>query len=215
MPNEPVLHQGRIYSAETSDDDKAVIRAYGQDEKLIWELEGDGRGDLILAGNQLVAVGGGLLTLIDLPTADQSPRIASRMEVNDGIERLLAADEKLFAVTLDGRILAFGEASSQSGETTRSRAGVDEPPNPADQSLPDSGPLSEADHTIKAILSSGVAEGYGLWFGKSDSPLATAMTNRSPFEQLRAGRSGLPSRQPNPPTTRSARLVWIDHRARQ
>ncbi len=38
------------------------------------------------------------------------------------------------------------------------------------------------------------------------------LTNRSPFEQLAHCRSGLPSRQPNPPATGSARLVWVDHR---
>ncbi len=132
MPNEPVLHEGRIYSAETSDDDKPVIRAYGQDEKLIWELEADGRGDLILAGNQLMAVGGGRITLHRLATADQSGR-ESRVEIGAvaGVERLLAADGKLFAVTLDGRIMAFGEAPSRR-VSHESQAAVDEPPNPAD-----------------------------------------------------------------------------------
>ena len=85
MPNEPVLHAGQIYSAEATDDGRPVIRAYGQDEKLIWELEADGQGDLILAGDQLVAAGGGRITLIDLPNSDHPARIAEQIETEMGI----------------------------------------------------------------------------------------------------------------------------------
>ncbi|MEZ6148809.1 MAG: PQQ-binding-like beta-propeller repeat protein [Pirellulaceae bacterium] len=56
MPNEPVLAAGTIYSAELVEE-RPVIRAYGTDEQLKWEIEADGTGDLILAGNKLIAAG--------------------------------------------------------------------------------------------------------------------------------------------------------------
>ncbi len=179
MPNEPVLQEGRIYSAEVSEDDQPVIRAYGQDEKLIWELEADGRGDLILAGDQLVAAGGGRITLIDLPNSDRPARVASEIETAAGVERLLAADSKLFAVTLDGRIMAFGPAASAADNHKALAATREASPLPRDPNE-----SRETDRTLTQILSSGTAEGYGLWFGRSDSALAMELATQSPFEQL-------------------------------
>lgn len=180
MPNEPVLHGPFVYSAETDPEGRAVIRAYGQDEKLVWEIEADGRGDLILAGNQLVAAGGGTISLIALPTEHQPPRIAGGWKTDAGVERLLAADGKLFAVTADGRIMAYGRS-----ETDVDPAAQPQPPESVRSS--ESPVLAEDDrgHRILAELhGSGQAEGYALWFGRSDTATLQALAMQSPFEQL-------------------------------
>ena len=43
MPSEPVLHNGLVYSAETSDE-HPVVRAWGPDDKALWEVDTDGSG---------------------------------------------------------------------------------------------------------------------------------------------------------------------------
>ncbi|MCA9136690.1 MAG: PQQ-like beta-propeller repeat protein, partial [Planctomycetales bacterium] len=93
MPNEPVLHQCMIYSAEVVDD-KHLVRAYGQDEKMVWEIAADGTGDLILAGDQLIAAGVEKITIIDLPTKGQSAKVANSIATEHPTERLIAADGK-------------------------------------------------------------------------------------------------------------------------
>src|SRR5690606_23151774 len=117
MPNEPVLHGSLVYSAEETKSGAAVIRAYGSDRKQIWEIEADGRGDLILAGDVLYAAGTQGLTAIRLPKDERAePQVvwsaAVDAEGNGQVERLLAADGKLFAVTAGGDILAFGSAKT-------------------------------------------------------------------------------------------------------
>ena len=102
---------------------------------------------------------------------------------------MLAADGKLFAITLDGRIMAFGPAAPASGDdnlTAGTKQGFANENFPSEDSpiSDDSGENAGTDQRITEILSSGAAEGYGLWFGKSDSALATEITKRSPFVQL-------------------------------
>ena len=58
QPNEPVLAGDRIYFAETEDGQHSV-RAFSSDHEELLEIAADGRGDLILAGNQLYAAGDG------------------------------------------------------------------------------------------------------------------------------------------------------------
>ncbi len=77
-------------------------------EALLWELEADATSDLIRAGGSLYAAGSEGITAISLDGGD--PSVSWHLAVDGGVERLLAADGKLFGVTLDGRILAFSAA---------------------------------------------------------------------------------------------------------
>lgn len=194
MPNEPVLFGSRVYTAETSEAGEQMVRAYGLDEKLIWELVADGSGDLILAGDQLIAAGGRRITVIELPTADRAARIASEIEAPHDVERLLAADGKLFAVTLDGRIMAFGPRESVATPTDVAASSAIEQASAIERNevvvrsevveQNEVDERNEAQRIVEAILASGVAEGYALWFGRADSQLASAVSTTSPFEQL-------------------------------
>ncbi|MEM7386754.1 MAG: PQQ-binding-like beta-propeller repeat protein, partial [Verrucomicrobiota bacterium] len=92
-----------------------VVQAYDEEDKLVWEVPVDASGDLIQAGNALFAVGPETIQRIDLgkkpkdkPTLGWSIPVGEQGE----IVRLLAANGRLFAVTLEGELLAYGEGES-------------------------------------------------------------------------------------------------------
>ncbi len=82
-------------------------------EKM-WECKVDGSSAMIKAGNELFAAGGGSIHRISLPgtgTEDgkqHPPKVTWSTQVEGTPIRLLAADDKLFAVTAEGSIHAFG-----------------------------------------------------------------------------------------------------------
>lgn len=171
MPSQPVLDGTTVYAAE-SEDDRSLVRAYGADQKVRWEIEADGSGDLIRAGSNLIAAGEKEITIIAIPKGDQKPRIVSRISVPQKVGRLIVADGKLFAVTLDGQIIAYDSAEQPA---------VPQPD--ADQPNPMSVD-EESKRVIADLLAEGDAEGYAVWVGSSQSSLATALAAESPFVEL-------------------------------
>ncbi|MDX1925348.1 MAG: PQQ-binding-like beta-propeller repeat protein [Pirellulaceae bacterium] len=173
MPNEPVLTRDWVFSAEV-DKEKPVLRAYGADQKVAWEIEADGRGDLILSDDKLIAASKTAITIIRLPQGDKPAEIVASIPVDVQVERLLVAGEKLFAVSLDGQVLAFGK--------------------PTDKSLAnqlalklDRVPLTISDAERKRtgdLLATGSAEGYAYWYGDSSSRSLEALVEKSPFVEL-------------------------------
>ena len=170
MPNEPVLFGDFVYSA-MAEDERLFVRAYGPDRKPVWEVDADGRGDLILAGDHLYAAGTDSITVIRLPRGDQPASVTASIPVEGQVERLLAADGKLFAVTLQGTIMVFGgDGTGLNQPTTETTGGV----NVAETSR----------QTILGLLAACDAEGYAFWFGASDVELVEALAADSPFVQL-------------------------------
>ncbi len=167
QPNEPVLKDGKVYTAEMSDE-KAVVRCYDSDREQLWQVDADGSGDLILVGTELIAAGGGTITRIDT-----AGKIIGTMPVEGQIERLLSADEKLFAVTMDGELLCFAESDSRG---SLRKPGADSKPLPSG--------LDAAKDEAQKLLDAGDAEGYALYFGDSNSALALSLSAASPFVQL-------------------------------
>ncbi|MFK8113280.1 MAG: PQQ-binding-like beta-propeller repeat protein [Rubripirellula sp.] len=170
MPSEPVLHEDRIYSAET-ESDQTVVRAYGADQAKLWEIPADGTGDLILVDSHLIAAGRNSIQVIRLPSKDRPAQIVKAIPVDEAVERLIVADKKLFAVTISGKITAFGEQSDAQAAKKRSNQQ----------------PLAASDESIEIateLLATGEAEGYAFWFGKSDSVIAQALAKLSPFQQF-------------------------------
>ncbi|MEZ6078554.1 MAG: hypothetical protein R3C56_23645 [Pirellulaceae bacterium] len=177
MPNEPVLAAGTIYSAELVEE-RPVIRAYGTDEQLKWEIEADGTGDLILAGNKLIAAGVVTSPRFVCRRTTSQPRSCFN-SLAERIERLLVASVKLFAVTLDGKLLAFGD-STAADENSKS-----EPSELANRDPQTGWDISAADQrAVKEMLGSSPAEGFAFWFGSTDSGVARCLATQSPFEQL-------------------------------
>lgn len=190
MPNEPVLTPGTIYSAELVND-QPMVRAYGTDEELIWEIAADGRGDLILAGDKLIAAGGEHITAIRLPTQDAPAEIVFQLPCQERIERLLVASEKLFAVTLDGKLLAFGDSAATSvplvespGKASGQEYAIAQR-DEADREHNDTWQADRADvQVVQEMLDSSPAEGYAFWYGSTDSGVARSLASESPFVQL-------------------------------
>ena len=100
-------------------------------------------------------------------------REVTKIDIEGSVSRLIAADDKLFAVTTSGKLIAFG----------------DEPPKPPearDRAVATSldkvvEPLSvDSTARAKAILDvTGIHEGYGLVYGCGESDLAAAVAQES------------------------------------
>jgi outer membrane protein assembly factor BamB len=169
--NEPVLAGDVLYTATAAETKPAAspprIRAYDAKNKLLWEIDADGTGDLIKAGHRLYAAGGGAITAVDLPGEQEPARIAWTQRVEGEVCRLAAAAGRLFAVTLDGRILCFGQTSSEPRMLVR-----------AEPTAPDAQAASAAARLVEAA---GTREGYVLWFGVDDGDRLHAVAAASDF----------------------------------
>lgn len=175
MPNEPVLADGLIYSAE-SDDQTPVVRAYRPDRSIAWQVVADGRGDLIRCRDKLVAAGGHSITGIRLPQNGQPAEVAFTITTDATVDRILVADNRLFSVSIDGSVTAYGDSSADHRGLVA--AAVKLP-------LADSLVVSEQDQRIaQTLLASADAEGYAFWFGDAESGIVTALAATSPFVQL-------------------------------
>ena len=175
-PTEPVLHEGQIYSAET-DKEKSVIRAYDQKHERLWEIEADGTGDLILVGNHLVAAGKEEISIIALPVESKTPTVITRIATEDPVQRLVAADDKIFAVTAGGKVTAYGQHTNNEDResvTSVSQVSAEEEPKQ---------PVA-GDEVIDELLALGDPSGYAFWFGDCESPQLAKLIRKSPFEQL-------------------------------
>lgn len=173
-PNEPVLHDGLVYSAET-EKDRAVIVCYGADHKPLWKFPADGRGDLILSGGCLYAAGNGQLTAIELLGKEAPDQVKWQLDSEVPIERLLAANGMLFGVTSGGRILAYAAPAPTRPEAGRQAAAA--PTQPIK-------PTQAAARRAQRLLELGDSQGYALWFGATDRALVGAFAARSPFTEL-------------------------------
>ncbi len=140
-----------------------------------WEIGVDASGDLIRAGNRLYAAGGGTITAIAPPPVPNArASVAWTKKVDGEIGRLIAADGKLFAVTLDGRIMAFG---NRRGEPSRHSA------------LPVAAePSGEAAGRALGMLdAAGVRDGYVLLYGLGNGDLPEALACASDLRIIAVG----------------------------
>jgi outer membrane protein assembly factor BamB len=171
--NEPVLAGNLLYTAvdakAATDKEKAtpaMVAACDRAGTKVWEVEADAGGDLILAGNRLYAAGRGSITAIDLPRGEQPAKIVWSLPVEGEVVRLLAAADRLFAVTLDGRIMAFGHGQAEPRILTQEPIVLD----PADDKV------EAAKHLLE---STGQRQGYALWFGIDDPELLETVVLQS------------------------------------
>ena len=176
QPSEPVLAGDVIYAADLTDKKPVVRASEAGDKKTRWEVEADARGDLILAGKHLYAAGAmsaegkSTLAAISLPAGETPARVEWTATVDGSVERLVAANGKLIAVTLEGRVYAFGEGVRSDAVAVEQRAelAVD----------------TQATADARAFVASVPAEGYAVWIGDSASPLLGAVAASSPFAEL-------------------------------
>jgi len=162
--SEPVLDGTAFYTAATNRSGGVVRSVSGTN--IVWEVKADASRDLIKAGQRLYAAGSKTLTAIGLSPNTRFARIAWSQPLRGGAERLVAANGMLLAVTLDGRIHAFG------AEKLKPAVLRDEPQAPQ----PDAAAAAKA----KSIFAdSDASEGYALWFGVDDGALLEAVLANS------------------------------------
>jgi len=161
----PVLTESTVYFSGSTV--RAVdATAIRKRQDVQWELPVDASGDLIKAGRRLYAGGDGRITALDLPGGGAPPSVAWTKLVHGKVERLVAAGGRLIAVTLDGRILAFGP---DEGAPRR----ISAEPAPA---APSAAMTRQA---LALIDETGVSEGYALLYGVDDAALVEALAANS------------------------------------
>jgi outer membrane protein assembly factor BamB len=152
-----------------------VIQFVTRDRKMRWELPLDGTGDIIKAGGRLYAAGTNAILALDLPTNSDAPRVVWSNYVDGQVQRLLAANGKLFAVTLDGRVMAFGK------EKRGTPSHLVEKPN-APRIAP------QMIRQAKEIIARADAQdGYALWLGVDNDPLLKAVLAESKLRIIAVG----------------------------
>ena len=160
--HQPVLTGSTFYSSGSK------VRAIAaKDGKKIWSVSADASGDLIKAGNRLYAGGKDIISIVERAQDKKSAQLVQTIKVNGLVARLVAADDKLFAVTHEGQLLAFA-------------ADVEGPPTQwADERSPNklsANVIAQADFILER---SGVREGYALFYGAGKGDLVEALAIRS------------------------------------
>jgi outer membrane protein assembly factor BamB len=130
---------------------------FDADKKLdtLWISDIPATNDLIKAGDCLYAAdSSGVKALKFLP--GQMPEVSWSFGTEKNVERLVAANGKLIAVTDDGTILVFGEEPVEMVKNIEGK-------NPA--------VYTETAKSKQMIQATGIDEGYGLVFGSKDIKL--------------------------------------------
>ncbi len=145
----------------------AVLQAIGNDKKVRWEVPVDASGDVIKAGQNLYVAGTNALVSFYLPPDKGKAHLTWSNSVDGRVLRLLAANGKLFAVTLDGRIMAFGcEDTITPSGTTIARSSYPDPSAPTI--------VRQA-----GVPASKAPEAYALWFGVDDRAVLESVLRQS------------------------------------
>ena len=158
----PVLARGAFYTSGES----ISIRDALEPKRAQCTLKVDATGDLIRAGSRLYAGGDGQITAVDLlwnpELKTRSLRTAWVQKVEGKVERLVAANGMLFAVTLDGKLIAFGKERVAVKTRVENAGAPQVPPGDAEQA--------------RAILAdTGTRNGYTLVYGPGNGDFLAAL----------------------------------------
>ncbi|MBI5393780.1 MAG: PQQ-binding-like beta-propeller repeat protein, partial [Verrucomicrobia bacterium] len=157
---------GRARESGPTGQPSPVIQAWKADKTLQWEIKADGTGDLIRAGGRLYAAGSNAIVAIELPKQGGQPTIVWSQPVQGTVRRLLAANGMLFAVTLEGRIMAFGQ-------------GIGNAPPINEQARPIVPPPAALKQARAIVAQTGAVDGYAFCLGLDDGALITALAASS------------------------------------
>ena len=133
----------------------------------LWTCKVDGSGALIKAGGRLYAGGKGVVSAID-PSAEGGPAVIWSAPVDGVVARIIAADDRLFVVTLGGKIYAFGPGEVQPRTYSIGAASA---------SVPDGASSAAREILSRATVDRGVCLVFGLGSGE----LAEAIARGSAF----------------------------------
>ena len=157
--NEPVLTDGGTISVA----DDVLHAATGTME---FKVDVDASGDLIRAGSRIYAAGANVISVLN-----SAGKVVASYPVQGQVLRLVAGGGKLVAVTLDGRILCFGDKSSD--DVTGIKPTIQEELREIELSK---NVVAFAKQLVHRTSSS---DGYALWYGNSDSHLVDGILDQS------------------------------------
>jgi len=120
----------------------------------------------IKAGGRLYCGRPGMVEMVNIRNNGETPRIGWRTEVQGTPHCMLAANGKLFVVTLEGCIYAFGP---------------NKPAQPVVHKAPPPAPLEDqwTEKVNDVINVAGITDGYALILGLSDARLAEELVRQS------------------------------------
>lgn len=169
--NEPVLDGELLYTAANTKarvvlEGVPKIEAYGRKHEKRWEIRADASGDLIKAGHRLYAAGRDSITAVELPRAQEAPKTAWSLPVSGHVERLIAGNGQLVAVTREGSISVFG-------------ATADTPQKLVPKRLPHRLSSRAVKWATDLLQTTHQSQGYALWFGIDDPDQIEALVANS------------------------------------
>ena len=132
----------------------------------LWSLAGNLQVH-IKSGPRLYAGGEGTVAAVEIPKQGAAPKISWQAQIDGTPSRMLSADGKLFVVTREGSLYAFGP---EKGEPKTHLAAKEKPASGAGNS-------SQAAKDILAATDA--REGYALVFGSQSGQLAAALAGQS------------------------------------
>lgn len=185
---EPVVSQDVIYfqedgivarnlaQAKVEERADLEIPAYRKNDKYpdkmkgtfpeLWKFSSKSRVH-IKAGNRLYCGAAGVVEAVDIPTDGEAAKISWRAEVPGTPHRMLAADGKLFVITREGSILAFGR--TQPAEVVMHA----KPNSPAPQ------PDQWTKKAARLLDATDTENGYIVMLGMGDGRLAEELVRQS------------------------------------
>jgi len=148
-----------------------TARRHRWEMDTLWECPVDGTGALAKVGDTLYAGGQNAVSALDL-SASGAPRVRWQAAIDGTAARIIAADERLFVVTLEGRIYAFGPDEAQP-KTHRVVVTEASPPDAASENL-----------AAEMMASVTINKGYCLMFGLGDGRLAETLARNAPLRVI-------------------------------
>ena len=121
----------------------------------------------IKAGHRLYAGSAGTVAAIDIPEAGQSPKLSWRATISGTPSRMLAADGKLFVVTLEGGLYCFG------GEKTSAKSYASKLERKASSSD------AWASRAAEILKQTEAREGYAIALGLGSGRLVAELARQS------------------------------------
>ena len=162
-----VEYEKEVKDSTTQEVKKVKNQKWVMDE--FWKCDVDASGDLIKAGGRLYAGGKDVVSAIDIPFGKKEPKVSWKTDIKGTVGRIIAADKKLFVVTVEGNIYAF---SSKKSEPKIYIYNVI------------NNPVSEiASAKAESILkTTGIKDGYCLAYGLKDGQLLEALAEKSKLQ---------------------------------
>jgi outer membrane protein assembly factor BamB len=156
MDGDVIYFSGRNISAAMLNDSNKLVN--------VWKSDFKATTDLIKAGNSLFAADSTGITAIRI--VDNKAEKLWSLQTGKQVERLVAANGKLIAVTIDGSILVYGDSPVEKVASIKT---VTEPMK------------AKTAKTEKILASTAIKEGYAAVFGTADLNLLKTLVLKTSF----------------------------------